>query len=114
MTIKVGILQTGNPPPPLPERFGSYSTMVQELLGRPGHEFATFDVRNGELGLGVTVARILVGQALADLMVFAEVLQRRLRIAQRQLRVAQPLVGGGQVGLGPGASRLILVGNWSD
>ena len=48
MTIKVGILQTGNPPPPLPERFGSYSTMVQELLG-PQHEFVTFDVRNGEL-----------------------------------------------------------------
>jgi GMP synthase-like glutamine amidotransferase len=48
MTIKVGILQTGNPPPPLPERFGSYSAMVQELLG-PQHEFVTFDVRNGEL-----------------------------------------------------------------
>jgi GMP synthase-like glutamine amidotransferase len=48
MTIRVGILQTGNPPPPLPERFGSYSAMVQELLG-PQHEFVTFDVRNGEL-----------------------------------------------------------------
>jgi GMP synthase-like glutamine amidotransferase len=48
MTIRVGILQTGNPPPPLPERFGSYSAMVQELLG-PGHEFVTFDVRSGEL-----------------------------------------------------------------
>jgi GMP synthase - Glutamine amidotransferase domain len=48
MTIKVGILQTGGPPPPLPERFGSYSTMVQELLG-PQHEFTTFEVRHGEL-----------------------------------------------------------------
>ena len=48
MTIRVGILQTGNPPPPLPERFGSYSAMVQELLG-PRHQFVTFDVRNGEL-----------------------------------------------------------------
>ncbi len=48
MTIKVGILQTGNPPPPLPERFGSYSAMVQELLG-PQHEFVTFEVREGEL-----------------------------------------------------------------
>lgn len=48
MTIKVGILETGNPPPPLQDRFGSYSAMVQELLG-PQHEFATFDVRNGEL-----------------------------------------------------------------
>ena len=48
MTIKVGILQTGNPPPPLQERFGSYSAMVQDLLG-PQHEFATFDARIGEL-----------------------------------------------------------------
>jgi GMP synthase-like glutamine amidotransferase len=48
MTIKVGILQTGGPPPPLQEQFGSYSAMVQELLG-PEHEFATFDVRSGEL-----------------------------------------------------------------
>ncbi len=48
MTIKVGILQTGSPPPPLPERFGSYSVMVQELLG-PQHEYTTFDVRKGEL-----------------------------------------------------------------
>ena len=48
MTIKVGILETGNPPSPLQDQFGSYSAMVQELLG-PQHEFATFDVRNGEL-----------------------------------------------------------------
>lgn len=48
MTIKVGILQTGGPPPPLDQRFGSYSTMVRELLG-PQHEFTTFDVRAGEL-----------------------------------------------------------------
>lgn len=48
MTIKVGILQTGNPPLPLQDRFGSYGAMVQELLG-PEHEFATFDVRKGEL-----------------------------------------------------------------
>jgi len=48
MTIKVGILETGSPPPPLQGRFGSYSAMVQELLG-PQHEFTTFDVRKGEL-----------------------------------------------------------------
>ncbi|HET9448336.1 MAG TPA: hypothetical protein VFO35_18855 [Steroidobacteraceae bacterium] len=48
MKLKVGILETGSPPPPLQERFGSYSAMVQELLG-PQHEFATFDVRNGQL-----------------------------------------------------------------
>lgn len=48
MAIKVGILQTGSPPPPLDERFGSYSAMVQDLLG-PQYEFVTFDVRTGEL-----------------------------------------------------------------
>ncbi len=48
MTIKVGILQTGSPPPPLQEQFGSYSAMVQDLLG-PQHQFATFDARVGEL-----------------------------------------------------------------
>lgn len=48
MTIKVGILQTGSPPPPLQESFGSYSEMVRELLG-PQHEFKTFDARSGEL-----------------------------------------------------------------
>ncbi|HKU13670.1 MAG TPA: hypothetical protein VJQ52_04695 [Steroidobacteraceae bacterium] len=48
MTLEVGILQTGGPPPPLQERFGSYSEMVQELLG-PAHEFRTFDARSGEL-----------------------------------------------------------------
>lgn len=48
MTMRVGILQTGGPPPPLQERFGSYGTMVQDLLG-PQHEFVTFDVQTGEL-----------------------------------------------------------------
>jgi GMP synthase-like glutamine amidotransferase len=46
--IKVGILETGSPPPPLHERFGSYSAMIRQLLG-PDLEFKTFDVRNGEL-----------------------------------------------------------------
>src|SRR5688572_33204670 len=48
MTIKVGILQTGGPPSPLPDRSGSYSATVQELLG-PQHESSTFEVRSGEL-----------------------------------------------------------------
>jgi GMP synthase - Glutamine amidotransferase domain len=45
---KVGILETGSPPPPLQQRFGSYSAMIRELLG-PDLEFTTFDVRSGEL-----------------------------------------------------------------
>ncbi|HKR33409.1 MAG TPA: hypothetical protein VJT10_01155 [Steroidobacteraceae bacterium] len=64
MIIKVGILQTGSPPPPLQERFGSYSAMVQELLGPP-HEFATFEVRNGELPPGAAScdAYVITGSA---------------------------------------------------
>lgn len=64
MTIKVGILQTGSPPPPLQEQFGSYSAMVQELLG-PQHEFATFEVRNGELPPGAAScdAYVITGSA---------------------------------------------------
>ena len=48
MTIRIGILETGSPPSPLHERFGSYSAMVRDLLG-PQYEFTTFDVRNGVL-----------------------------------------------------------------
>lgn len=64
MTIKVGILQTGSPPPPLQEQFGSYSAMVQELLG-PEHEFAAFEVRNGELPPGAAScdAYVITGSA---------------------------------------------------
>ena len=64
MTIKVGILETGNPPPPLQDRFGSYSAMVQELLG-PQHEFATLDVRNGELPANpeIRAAYVITGSA---------------------------------------------------
>ena len=64
MTLKVGILQTGGPPPPLADRFGSYSAMVQELLG-PQHEFATFDVCNGELPaqLESCAAYVITGSA---------------------------------------------------
>jgi GMP synthase-like glutamine amidotransferase len=62
--IRVGILETGSPPPPLQERFGSYAAMVQALLGRE-HEFATFDVRNGELPQGAEscTAYVITGSA---------------------------------------------------
>ena len=62
--IRVGILETGSPPPPLQERFGSYAAMVQALLGRQ-HEFATFDVRNGELPQGAAScnAYVITGSA---------------------------------------------------
>jgi GMP synthase-like glutamine amidotransferase len=64
MTLRLGVLQTGNPPPPLQERFGSYSAMVQDLLG-PAHEFVSFDVRRGELpaSLAACDAYLITGSA---------------------------------------------------
>nr|WP_295374187.1 homoserine O-succinyltransferase [uncultured Sphingosinicella sp.] len=45
--IKVGILETGEPPADLRERFGGYGGMFQRLLG-PDFEATTYDVRSGE------------------------------------------------------------------
>jgi GMP synthase-like glutamine amidotransferase len=46
--MKLAILETGVPPDPLAEEFGSYPDMFAELLG-PGFEIETFDVQRGEL-----------------------------------------------------------------
>ena len=43
--MKVAILETGVPPPPLAEQFGSYPEMLARLLG-PEFEFETFDAQN--------------------------------------------------------------------
>jgi len=42
--ISIGILETGDPPPELRARFGSYGDMFARLLG-PGFETVTYDVR---------------------------------------------------------------------
>jgi GMP synthase-like glutamine amidotransferase len=46
--MKLAILETGVPPDPLADEFGSYPDMFANLLG-PGFEIETFDVVNGEL-----------------------------------------------------------------
>ena len=46
--MKIGILETGGPPPALAERFGRYPGMVRALLGE-GHAYTTYDVPAGEL-----------------------------------------------------------------
>jgi GMP synthase-like glutamine amidotransferase len=46
--MKLAILETGVPPDPLAEEFGSYPHMFADLLG-PGFEIETFDVQNGDL-----------------------------------------------------------------
>lgn len=44
--IKVGILETGVPPPDLLPRFGRYDAMFARLLG-PGFETRTYDILSG-------------------------------------------------------------------
>ncbi|HEY6048976.1 MAG TPA: type 1 glutamine amidotransferase [Sphingomicrobium sp.] len=46
--MKLAILETGVPPDPLADEFGSYPDMFADLLG-PGFEIETFDVQNGDL-----------------------------------------------------------------
>ena len=46
--MKLAILETGRPPGDLSERFGSYPSMFESLLG-DGFEIETFDVQSGEL-----------------------------------------------------------------
>jgi GMP synthase-like glutamine amidotransferase len=46
--MKLAILETGVPPEPLADEFGSYPDMFARLLG-PGFEIYTFDVEKGEL-----------------------------------------------------------------
>lgn len=46
--MKIAVLETGVPPPPLMEEFGSYPDMFAEMLGS-GFELETFDAEHGEL-----------------------------------------------------------------
>ena len=46
--MKIAVLETGVPPDPLCDEFGSYPDMFAELLG-PEFELETFDVQTGEL-----------------------------------------------------------------
>lgn len=46
--VKIGILETGVPPEPLREQFGSYANMFRTLLG-PGFEAEIIDVAAGRL-----------------------------------------------------------------
>jgi GMP synthase-like glutamine amidotransferase len=44
--MKIAVLETGVPPEPLVEEFGSYPDMFSRLLG-PGFEIQTYDVQAG-------------------------------------------------------------------
>ncbi len=46
--MRIGLLETGEPPSALQPAFGRYGGMFQTLLG-PGHSYATYDVQAGRL-----------------------------------------------------------------
>lgn len=46
--MKIGILETGEPPEPLKQRFGRYDGMFRKLLGGD-HQYTTYEVRQGAL-----------------------------------------------------------------
>ena len=46
--MKIAVLETGVPPAPLGDEFGSYPDMFADLLG-PNFELETFDVQTGSL-----------------------------------------------------------------
>jgi GMP synthase-like glutamine amidotransferase len=46
--MKIGLLETGEPPETLQPTFGRYGTMFQDLLG-PGHDYVAYDVQAGML-----------------------------------------------------------------
>ena len=46
--MKIGLLETGEPPQALQPEFGRYGGMFQDLLG-PGHDYVTYDVQAGDL-----------------------------------------------------------------
>ncbi|GGL34554.1 glutamine amidotransferase-related protein [Caulobacter rhizosphaerae] len=46
--MKIGLLETGEPPEALQPAFGRYAAMFQDLLG-PGHDYVVYDVQAGVL-----------------------------------------------------------------
>lgn len=47
--MKLGLLETGEPPAGVRERFGSYPDMFRRLFGEDAYDYATFDVQAGRL-----------------------------------------------------------------
>jgi GMP synthase-like glutamine amidotransferase len=60
--MQVAILETGKPPEPLRERFGTYPRMFADLLG-PGFDLVSYDVEAGELPEGEHPAYLVTGSA---------------------------------------------------
>ena len=62
--MRIGLLETGAPPPSLRPAFGSYGGMFQALLG-PQHSYAVYDVAAGQLppAAGACDAYLITGSS---------------------------------------------------
>ena len=90
--MKIGLLETGNPPGDLADTYGSYSAMFEALLG-PEHSYRVYDVQKGELPTdpGENDAYVITGSAAGvyDPLPWIEPLKTFLRQAKGE----QPMVG---------------------
>jgi len=90
--LKIGLLETGNPPGDLAETHGSYSAMFEALLG-PEHSYRVYDVQKGELpeDPGENDAYVITGSAAGvyDPLPWIEPLKAFLVQAKGE----QPMVG---------------------
>jgi len=89
--MKIGLLETGEPPEALQPEFGRYGAMFQDLLG-PGHDYTVYDVQAGVLPTdpGECDAYVVTGSAAGvyDDLPWIEPLKAFLVQAREQ-----PLVG---------------------
>ncbi len=90
--MRIGLIETGNPPGDLAETYGSYSAMFEALLG-PEHSYRVYDVQKGELPADPTEndAYVITGSAAGvyDPLPWIEPLKAFLREAKGE----QPMVG---------------------
>lgn len=90
--LKIGLLETGEPPGPLKATYGGYGAMFEALLG-DGHAYRAYDVQGGELPAhpGENDAYVITGSSAGvyDPLPWIEPLKVFLRAARGET----PLVG---------------------
>ena len=90
--MRIGLLETGEPPESLISDYGRYGGMFQRLLG-PGHDYATFDVQAGALPKAINAcdAYVVTGSSAGvyDDLPWIDPLKGFLATARDQV----PLVG---------------------
>ena len=91
--MKLGILEAGEPPAGVKERFGDYPSMFRRLFGEGAYDYATFDVAGGALPGAVERcgAYVVTGSSAGvyDALPWIDPLKDFLRGAKGQV----PLVG---------------------